>query len=420
MKKIFIFLLALVLIIGGFYFINQSDGSIKNNENGNSISLYFFYGRTCPHCAAEKEFLEELEGKYSELNIQKLVAENENISFLRTFYEKYKVPEELHGWVPVTFIEEKYFLGFDQKIGQEIEDYIIELIKEIPPEPNPEPVEPSDPNAPSDNGAEPNPGSEPENNKKVITIPFLGDIEYSNFSPLVLSIILGTIDGFNACAMVALSFLLAVLIATKTRKRVFLIGGTFILVSGIIYFIFITAWLNLFICLESVNFINVLVGIVIIIFSIFLLKDYFQGVICRVCEISEKKENILGRFEKKLFSKMKEFADVEMSLPLALLGVITVAIGVNMVELCCSIGFPLTFTKILTSWQLPTLSYYFYLIIYIICYMLDDFLIFVFAVSTLKITQASEKYLKFIKLFSGIILLILGLLMIIKPELLFF
>ncbi len=364
------------------------------------IDIYFFYSKICPHCVQEKVFLEKLEKEYSQIEIKKLgLFEKENVELLKEKYGKYQVPSQKQGLVPITFIEERYFLGYrdEQTTGKEIKDYVQGLIENQKPSPDGEIVSPLE---------------------KEIKIPILGKINLSNLSPLFLSILLGALDGFNACAMVALGFLLAVLISTGIRKRIFLIGGTFILVSGIVYFLFISAWLNLFLCLSHIKFITAIVGIIITLFAILLLKDYFKGVVCRICEVKPGKENILTKFEKKLFEKIRTLSTTQVSLPLALLGVAVVAAGVNMVELCCSFGFPLVFTKILTSFNLSTPSYYFYLLIYILFYMLDDFLIFTFAVSTLRITQVSQKYLRFIKLISGILLLILGLLILIKPEIL--
>jgi hypothetical protein len=232
-------------------------------------------------------------------------------------------------------------------------------------------------------------------------------------------VVFGTLDGFNACAMIALGFLLSVLIASSgTRKRIILIGGTFIFVSGLVYFLFIATWLNLFLITFNIKLITNLVAIIIILSAIFILRDYFTDVICKLCETDPAKQNIFTKIQQKLFAKMQQFSSTDVPLPIALLGIAVVAAGVNMIELACSFGLPLVFTKILTSWNLSKASYYFYLLVYILFYMIDDFVIFLIAVYTLKITQTSQKYLKLVTLISGIVLLILGLIMLINPEIL--
>jgi thiol-disulfide isomerase/thioredoxin len=384
MKKSIFIIFLLVLTLSAFNFVRAEE----------KIEIDFFFGAICPFCAQEKIFLRELIDKYPEIELREYNA-SENIDLLMEKYQSYAVPENLWGFVPISFVGERYFLSFDEQVADDIEDYVLELIEGIS-QPPPEP--------PSD--------------EHKISLPIFGEISLSRLSPLTLSIVLGALDGFNACAMVALGFLLTVLISTGIRERVFLIGGTFILVSGIVYFLFISAWLNLFLVLSHLKFITNLVGGIIAIFAIFLLKDYFHGVVCKLCEIKPGKENIFVRFEKKLFKRMETISKMETSLPVTIFGTVIVAAGVNMVELCCSFGFPLVFTRILTSFNLPTSSYYFYLLIYILFYMIDDFIIFIIAVLTLRITQASQKYLKAIKLISGILLLFLGLIIMFCPEIL--
>jgi len=389
-----------VLTILIFIFLFAISGTTFAQEK---IEINFFFSPSCHYCAQEKEFLNTLEKKYPELEIKRFnTFEKESVKLLKKLYQEYKVPLEEQGWVPITFTPKEYFLSFNEKIAKDIENCILECKLTEPREsPAEETLTPID-------------------LEKRISLPIIGKINVSKLSPLALSIVLGALDGFNACAMVALGFLLSLLVATGIRKRVFLIGGVFILVSGIVYFIFISAWLNLFLVLEQIKLITYLVGIIIIVFSIFLLRDYFHGIICRLCKINQNSDNIFTRFEKTLFGKMERISNSSISLPLILFGVAAVAAGVNLVELVCSFGFPLAFTKILSSLSLPIISYYFYFLIYIIFYMLDDFIIFMIAVLTLRITQVSEKYLKVIKLISGIFLLLLGLIMLIKPGILMF
>ncbi|MCP6718194.1 MAG: hypothetical protein KJI70_01425 [Patescibacteria group bacterium] len=383
MKKLIFAILILFSLLGSANF------SLAQEE----VVVDFFFSPTCSRCADEKEFLKNLKEKYPDIEFRNYgIFEKESTNLLKQMYQEYSVPVNEQGLVPITFIKDRYFLGFAQNIAVDMESYLLELVERA-----------SQPESPSQS--------------RKITLPIIGEISLENMSPMVLAVVLGALDGFNACAMIALGFLLTVLVSTGIRERVFLIGGTFILVSGIVYFLFISAWLNLFLVLEQVRYLTLLIGIIIIVFSIFVLKDYFHNVICRVCEVDpEKEKSIFVRFEKKLFRKMQEISQAKTSLPLMLLGVAVVAAGVNLVELVCSLGFPLAFTKMLTSYNLGTSSYYSYLLVYILFYMLDDLIIFGLAIWTLRITQVSEKYLKVIKLISGIVLLILGLIILFKPQ----
>jgi thiol-disulfide isomerase/thioredoxin len=421
MAKKFLFVIFLLFLGGTFLLPFNSSIAETDNNQLQAVKVEFFYSETCPHCAKEMDFLKNLEEENSSIIVnENCISEEESIDLLKSLYNEYEVPREKWGYVPITFIGDNYFIGYggDDTTGKVIEEYIFSLLDENGSDP--EPID-----NPEEETEEPNPGVDmdsvsEEDRLKEANIPLIGKVDLTSKSPLILSIVVGALDGFNACAMVALGFLLAVLVGSGTRKRVFLIGGTFILVSGLVYFLIITAWLELFLCISHIKFITTIIGAAIIIFAISLLKDYFKGVTCKICGIGREGSNPVGRFQQKLFKKMEKFSSGKVSLPLALAGIALVAAGVNIIELCCSLGLPVAFTKVLSSFNLPRISYYFYILVYVTFYMIDDFIIFVIAVLTLRITQASGTYLKAVKLISGILLLVLGIVMIVRPDLLAF
>jgi len=379
-------------------FSTSSNAKAAVTDSTPDIVIDLFHSPTCSHCKDELAFLIKFKEKYPEVIVKQYsVFIPLNTQLLEEYYNKYKVPKSKQGSVPVTFIKDRYYIGFTDSIGNDIENQVKKILDKTRKQ--------EDKKTNAEIKAE---------ERSVLKLPFFGEIKLSNHSPLFLSIALGTLDGFNACAMVALGFLLAVLIATKMRKRVLLVGGTFILVSGLVYFLFISAWLNLFMFLGHAKWITVVVSLITIIFAIFMLKDFAVGIVCKICKIDPKGKNILNNWQRKLFTKLSIITTSKMSLPMMLLGVVLVAAGINTVELFCSFGFPLAFTNFLTTLNLSTSSYYFYLITYVVFYMIDDFIIFLIALATLRITKMSDKYLRFIMLISGIVLLLLGITMILK------
>jgi hypothetical protein len=92
------------------------------------------------------------------------------------------------------------------------------------------------------------------------------------------------------------------------------------------------------------------------------------------------------------------------------------AFSVNLIELLCSLGLPVIFTQVLSLNNLSTIEYIIYMIIYIIFFLIDDIIIFVIAMKTLEIKAISNKYTKYSHLIGGLIMLIIGLLLILKPE----
>lgn len=386
---------------------------VPSFANADAVRVDFFYSKTCSHCAEEEKLLDEFQKDYPKLEIKRYeMSEKSTAGLMQDVYKKFNVPKEKQGFVPLTVVGEKYFVGYSsEKNKEEIKNAVKDLAGDLT-------------NGGSDNDSATQEGtlgisaSGESADLSRLKIPFLGEVDATKYSPLTLAVVLGILDGFNACAIVALGFLLAVLVGTGMRKKVILIGGTFILVSGAVYFGFMTAWLNLFMVVERMKMITYIVAGVVIVFAVLMLKDYFNDIICKVCETDPKKVSIFTKFQKKLFERMQKLTAAEVAIPVVLAGVAVVAAGINLVELVCSFGFPLAFTQILTNIGLPTPSYYLYILIYVIFYMIDDFLIFLIAVFTLRITGVSQKYLKAVKLISGIFLLILGFVMIFYPELL--
>ena len=103
------------------------------------------------------------------------------------------------------------------------------------------------------------------------------------------------------------------------------------------------------------------------------------------------------------------------TVPAMVLGVITLAFGVNLIEFVCSAGFPVIYTRILALQNITGIQYYLYLFGYNILYMLDDFMVFGVAFFTFNRFNFSDKYNRYSTLVAGILIFILGILMIFKP-----
>ena len=120
-----------------------------------------------------------------------------------------------------------------------------------------------------------------------------------------------------------------------------------------------------------------------------------------------------------MFSRIRKFTS-EKSLILALIGVIGLAISVNVVELACSAGLPIVFTEILAINKVSVFMSFIYTLVYILFFMIDDLVIFFIAMFTMKVTGISTKYNKYSHLIGGIIMLIIGILLMVAPGILMF
>lgn len=383
---IIIFLILGILLLNLLCPVVAKASDERRSEGDKVLEINFFYSVICPHCKKENKFLDDLEKKYSNIKINRfeVIYDRNNRELLEGFYKQYNVPKNEQGNIPVTFISQRYFIGFNDNIAKEIESCIEECI---------------------------------HNNQKerqlIISFPFWGEIDLTKLSLPVLTLVLGTLDGFNPCAMWILVVLISLLLSLKSRRKIALVGGIFIFGEGLLYFLFMSVWLNAFLWMRYVYITQVLIGIFGIGFGIFRIKEFIEWK-PGVCQVVAK-----SGFQRKIIDKMKKVLELE-KLPAIIIGVLLLSFGVNIIELFCSAGFPVMYTRILTFQNIGPFKYYLYLLFYNILYMLDDIIVFSVALVTLSHFGFSDKYNRYTSLVAGILLLILGILLIFKPEFLMF
>lgn len=365
------------------------------------VTLYFFNARGCPHCSDEEKFLETLKTQYPSLEIKSLevTANPENAQILEELGQKLQI--KITG-VPFTVIGKNYYRGFydanttgaeikkgiDCAITTHCQDLVAPLI-------SPSPQNPQLPQIP-----------------QILKVPLIGHLSLQNLSLPVITVIIGLLDGFNPCAMWVLLFLISLLIGLKDRRKMLLLGFTFIASSALTYFLFMAAWLNLFLFLGFISWIRALIGLVALAAGLYNLRDYFlnpEG----GCDTKE------GAKRQKIFAGIQKVTS-QRNLFLAIFGLIILGFSVNLIEVVCSAGLPAIYTQILTLNHLSRLQYYLYLLLYIFFYMLDDLIVFTVAVTALKTIGLERKYSRFSHLIGGALMVIIGLLMLLKPEVLMF
>jgi glutaredoxin len=242
----------------------------------------------------------------------------------------------------------------------------------------------------------------------TIDLRGLGSISVSRLGLPVFTVLVGLVDGFNPCAMWVLIFLLSVLAGQNDRWRMGLIAGVFVLVSGLAYFAFMSAWLTVFQLIGLVRWAQVLLGLVALTMGAIHIKDFFafkKGVTLSIPEGA--KPGLYDRIRKVVAAP---------SLGAALAGAIVLAVLVNILELLCTAGLPALYTQILTYRQYPSWKNYSYLGLYNLAYMADDSLMVGIAVCTLSRKRLQEKEGRWLKLLSGVVIALLGVLLLFKPE----
>lgn len=386
-KKIFSLLLILVLLLPFSVLALTEDyqnkmASITNTEiEDGKVNFYLFKGEGCPHCADEEKWLQDIKKEYKDyVNFYEFeVWYDENNSKMM---EKAKEIFDFSGpGVPFTVIGDKYYSGFSDSIGTMMENTINDYLN----------TEIND-----------------DFNKKI-DIPILGKVNMKNSSLGIIAIVLGFVDGFNPCAMWILLFLINMFLGTKDKKKSWILGFTFLVISAFIYFLSMLG-INVIIGVATVGYLKIAIAIFILIMGIFSLRKYLkirkEEAGCSIVD---------NRKRKKLVTKVKKIIS-NKNFILSIVGISTLAISVNLIELACSLGFPMIFTEMLTINNITGISRILYLLLYVFFYMIDDMVVFTISMITLQATGITNKYNKLCALVSSIIMIIMGLLLIFKPE----
>ncbi len=383
------------------------------DDGKNLVNIYLFHSDTCPHCKEEIKYLDKLEKNYDNIRIYKYeINDSENAVLLEKTLELY---DTTFAGTPFTIIGDKYFKGFSyenyyDRFVAAIEYYSDNGYKDKLGEylgnvelPSYEVVDSTN------NGVD-----DYINNRITHKIKIFGkEINLRNMTLPVVSVLIGLVDGFNPCAMWVLLFLISMLIGMKDRKKMLIIGSAFLLTSGLIYLLFMIAWLNAATLLLSINYVRIIIGLIAFIGAIINLRSYIKHRHDNGCDVIDDNKR------SKIFNKIKKFTH-EKSLVLAILGAMALAISVNIVELACSAGLPVMFIEILSMNNLSVIENVIYIGLYMLFFLIDDFIVFFVALSTMELTGFSTKYGKVSKLVGGILLLLIGLLLIFKPEWLMF
>ncbi len=212
---------------------------------------------------------------------------------------------------------------------------------------------------------------------------------------------MGLLDGFNPCSMWVLLLMISLLAPLNDRRRMLAIAGTFVLIQGIAYFLFMAAWLNLFLLIGLSRASQLIIAAIAIVAGLINVKDFMAFKVGISLSIPEKAK-------PGIYSRMRNILHAE-SLGAAIIGAIVLAVLVQIVEFLCTSGFPALFTRILTLRELDTASYYGYLLLYIAAYMIDDIVILGIGVAMLSRHRLQEREGRVLKLVSGLVMIGLGL-----------
>lgn len=357
-----------------------------------AVTLYFFWSERCPHCLQARPFVESLPVSHPWVRVESYELYNHPVNRLR--YLEFAALLGLEAGSVPTFLwcgEHETGWASEATSGARLLSGLGECYARIYGEPPPSPAPLAEALA-----------------AEVIALPWGGALDPASLSLPALTLGMAALDAFNPCAFFILLFLLSLLVHARSRRTMLLVGGVFVFFSGLIYFLFMAAWLNVFRWLGEIQAVTLAAGAVAVLMAAINIKDYFwfkRGVSLTLSETQKT----------SLFRRMRGLVSAER-LPAVLAGTVLLAAAANSYELLCTAGFPMVYTRILTLNELPSFGYYAYLALYNVVYVLPLLAIVLVFVATLGARKLTEAEGRALKLLSGLMMLGLGALLLLAPE----
>jgi cytochrome c biogenesis protein CcdA/glutaredoxin len=400
MKKV---LIAFLLSISSFLtFLTFAQSEVVNIE--------VFVRDGCTHCEDEEVFFENLKTERNDFEvIYKNIGEEEHSNLFDNLTEL----ENISKVTPISIVGNTVIVGFStaETTGKQIINLIEqskgketygfeEYIKRGGSDAVPQVWETCD----EDEVCE-------INNSYFVDIPFIGAVDVGKYSLGAMSVVLGFVDGFNPCAMWVLIMFLTFLVEVGSRKKMFQLAGIFILAETIMYYLIMNVWLTTWNFVKLDNIVTPIVGVIAVCAGAYFIYDAWvhQGV-CKLIGFEQK---------KKVKNRLKFITETELTV-ITFFAILGVAFSVNVVEFACSVGIPQTFTKILDINMISGFTKQIYLLIYILFYMIDDFIVFGIALYSFEKIGITTSYAKYAHFIGGALMLALGLILLINPEMLVF
>jgi glutaredoxin len=366
--------------------------------NANAADIELFAREDCPHCVEAKKFLTLLQQEQPNLQISIHDIEKEPAAL--THLKILAQQKNTVARVPAFYIAGQLIVGYTDEIttGQWIRSALVQ--KNVPP------------TSPQNEA-----GSCEIQQSLECTAPtiektenfelnFLGQkITLVEMGLPIFTLAMGLLDGFNPCSMWVLILMISLLAPMHNRHRMLAIAGTFVAIEGIVYFLFMSAWLNLFLWVGLSRISEIIIALIAVIAGAINLKDFFF--FGRGLSLSIPTTSKAG-----IYARMRQILNAQ-NLGGALIGVVILALLVQAVEFMCTSGFPALYTRILTLQHLNSIDYYGYLLLYNVAYMFDDLVILTIGVVTLSQHRLQEKEGRWLKLMSGLVMMGLGVYLLI-------
>jgi cytochrome c biogenesis protein CcdA/glutaredoxin len=347
-----------------------------------TVELIIFHGDGCPHCAEMLEFLDGLEDRVPQLEIvayEVWYDKPNQAIFLDTLSALGEEPSA----VPTVVIADRVYVGYTDALADRIEQVVNQLAAGVTPD---------------------------DEGDFVIDVPFAGSVNVGSRSLVGATMLIAFVDGVNPCSLWVLSMLMALVVHSGSRARVFAVGGLFLLITSLLYGLYMLGAYSTLSIVGRQTWIRIAVALVAGVFGLFHLKEYWTSKGPSVTLPAERKPGI--------FRRMRALADPNQSLRATLAGTVVLAVGVSLLETPCTAGLPLLWTNLLSDRDVPASGAAVLFLLYLLVFLIDELLIFGAVVVTMRATKMQEHHGQLLQLIGGTLMVTLAVAMLAAPHLL--
>ncbi|ADZ69423.1 hypothetical protein [Polymorphum gilvum] len=420
-------LLVLVALLSGWALAPAPAGA----EGSRSLRVYLFAQQGCPYCRSAASDLSALAAEDRRISLVTLYIDGASPHPARWFERSLAHFGHDQAAVPLVVIGDMSFLGhlsggrsraaYERAIRQCLRDGCPDVVAGFAfgalDRDDTQTVAAGHGSRPAGGGPDPGAGTGQREGTApalppTVRLPLVGDLDTASLSLAALTVVMAAVDGFNPCAMWVLVFLIGLLLGLDDRRRMWILGGAFLFATAAMYFAVMAAWLNLILFLGAVAWLRAAIGVLAIGAGVLFLREYWTqpDAACRVTS-PEQRSRVMASMRAAVNGK---------NLVVSVVGIMTLAVAVNLIELLCSAGIPAVYTQVLALNDLPAVLHHAYLLLYVVVFLLDDAAIFVTAMVALRVSGLTGQYARFSHLIGGVVLLGLGAVLVLRPDLLAF
>jgi thiol-disulfide isomerase/thioredoxin len=393
--------LVVAVLVAALHAFPASAGT-TNEREATPVTISFFWGDGCPHCEALRPFLDRLATAPGvELAAYEVWHDDAN----RQLFERVAAAHGIDAdAVPAVFVGGRAWIGDSDAYRQAIAatvarcaaigctDVAGAVVQGRQPPPTP-------------------PGARPATQGTVITLPLLGSHDVGRDSLVWATSLIAFVDGFNPCSLWVLTVLLAMILRTGSRARLALIGGSYVTTVALVYGLFLVGLFGAFTVVDYAWWIRVSVAVLALALAAVNLKDYVwfgRGISLTIPD----------RFKPGIVRGTRSVSLADRRLPVVVAMTVGIAAGVSLLELPCTVGFPVVWTNLLAERGVATPEYAFLLAVYLLVFLVDEIAVLVAAVAAMRMGRLEQRHGRVLKLGGGMLMAVLGIVMLTDPSLL--